>query len=126
MIHVVLIAVVYDDFFYECDVLCSPLSPFDICFSILQVRSCYNLAFGEQTVRQVNLMSSSLTIQNNFLLILGSQSRDGYMLFDLRMTECTKMISNVCLTPQSHTTSYITHITLVTSFGSENEPSSGH
>ena len=39
---------------------------------------------------------------------------------------CIKSQIYVYLTLQSHTTSYITHVILATSFGSENEPSSGH
>jgi hypothetical protein len=39
---------------------------------------------------------------------------------------CIKSQRYVYLTVQSHTTSYITHVILATSFGSENEPSSGH
>lgn len=70
-------------FLYEFDVY-SPISPYIFFFSkCLFVRSCYNLAFGEQTVRQVNLMSSSLMIQNNFWLCHPWVS---YVLFDLRMT----------------------------------------
>ena len=63
--------VVYDAFLIW--VWCFIFTTFTICncFSKLLVRSCYNLAFGEQTMRQVNLMSSSRMIQNNFLVIFG-------------------------------------------------------
>jgi len=62
-------------FFYEFDVY-SPLPPYKFFFSVLFVRSCYNLAFGEQTVRQINLMISSLMIQNKLLLIFGCVSSE--------------------------------------------------
>jgi len=93
-------------------VMCILSTPTIYIFFSVFVRSCYNLAFVEQTVRQVNLMSSSLVIQNNFLLIFGCVSPEsvtccliwgwlgGILWWSRLMCSCSCLHSSTCAQKQ--------------------------